>query len=93
MKRIIKYIKLNGIIPMKTYIEYVLQGWLFKESLSLLKKLLIKQIIFNNWGKSEPGQLSGCKFFKVYQNLVTTSPFSIFFTYSFLPCKDTFMVD
>jgi hypothetical protein len=22
----------------------------------------------------------GCKFFKVYQNLVTTSPFSVFFT-------------
>jgi hypothetical protein len=42
MRKFIKYIKLNGIIPMKTYIEYACQGWLFKESLSLLKKLLVK---------------------------------------------------
>jgi hypothetical protein len=27
--------------------------------------------------------IHGCKFFKVYQNLVTTSPFFVFFTYFF----------
>jgi hypothetical protein len=42
MKQFIKYIKLNGIIPMKAYIEYARQGWLLKESLSSLKKLLVK---------------------------------------------------
>jgi hypothetical protein len=35
----------------------------------------------------------GCKFFKVYQNLVTTSPFLSFLPSHFLPCKDTFMDD
>jgi len=35
----------------------------------------------------------GSKFFKVYQNLVTTSPFSIFLPSLFLPCKETFMDD
>jgi hypothetical protein len=36
----------------------------------------------------------GCKFFKVYQNLVTTSPFFLSFLPShFLPCKSTFMDD
>jgi hypothetical protein len=42
MKSFMKYIKLNGIVPMKTYIEYACQGWLFKESLSLLKQLQVK---------------------------------------------------
>jgi hypothetical protein len=37
--------------------------------------------------------LERSKFFKVYQNLVTTSPFFVFFTWSFLPCKDKFMDD
>jgi hypothetical protein len=32
-------------------------------------------------------------FFKVYQNLVITSPFSIFLPHPFLPCKNTFMDD
>jgi hypothetical protein len=37
------------------------------------------------------GQL-GSKFFKVYQNPLTMSPFFVFFTSSLLlPCKDTFM--
>jgi hypothetical protein len=37
--------------------------------------------------------IHGSKFFKVYQNPVTMSPFLIFFTYSFLPCKYIFMND
>jgi hypothetical protein len=32
-------------------------------------------------------------FFKMYQNLIIVPPYSIFFTQSFLPCKDTFMDD
>jgi hypothetical protein len=32
-------------------------------------------------------------FFKVYQNLVTMSLFSVFLPSFFLPCKDTFMND
>jgi hypothetical protein len=35
----------------------------------------------------------GCKFFKVYQSLVTISCFFVFFTSPFQPCKDTFMDD
>jgi hypothetical protein len=34
-----------------------------------------------------------CKFFKMYQNLVTMSSFSIFLPNLLLPCKDTFMDD
>jgi hypothetical protein len=51
MKKIIKYIKLNGIISMKIYIEYAHQGWLFKESLSLSKELLIKSNHIEQLGK------------------------------------------
>ncbi len=41
---------------------------------------------WNDWTR-------GYNFFKVYQNLVTTSPFFVFFIQFFLPCKIIFMDD
>jgi hypothetical protein len=53
-------------------------------------------IIFKTWIN---GKKNTCifkdhfKFFKVYQNLITSSPFFVFLPSPLIPCKDTFMDD
>jgi hypothetical protein len=42
------------------------------------------------WFHNNKRLLMGCKFFKVYQNLVTMLTFLSFLLGHFLPCKDTF---